>query len=374
MKKKILFAITKGTWGGAQKYVFDLATEISQHDFEVTVLCGTGGTLAAKLAEHGVRVIELPDLARDVSLSKDFASFYKLYETLRAERPDILHLNSSKMGAMGALAGRLARVPKIIFTGHGWAWNENRSFLSKTLITIIHWLTVLLTHHTITVSQKTKSEVERLPFINPSKLELIYNGVHDVDYIERFAARAELGSTISEKFWIGTISELHKNKGLDTLVRAFADLAAVHPNTTLVIIGEGEERRSLTSLIARLGLRKQVHLLGFKENASRFLKSLDVFVLSSRTEAFPYVILEAGLAQLPVVATRVGGIPEVIIDQNNGLLVPSGNTFATANALRILLEDSAQAAELGHNLRKTVEERFSVDTMVQKTIAVYNLI
>lgn len=372
MKKKILFAITKGNWGGAQKYVFDLATHIPTEEFEISVLCGAGEELQTKLAEKGIRVLKLESLKRDINPINDIEVFIEFYKLLKAERPDIIHLNSSKVGGIGALAGRLAGVPKIIFTGHGWAWNEDRSIVSKSIITLLHWLTTQLAHTVITVSQKTQKEISRLPFVSPQKLSLVYNGINEIDFIERFAARAELDGTISEKFWIGTISELHKNKGLDTLITAFGQIAETQANTTLVIIGEGEERQALNSLIKSLNLSKKVHLLGFKENAARFLKSLDVFVLASRTEAFPYVTLEAGLAQLPVVATKVGGVPEVIVDKKNGLLVESGDATAIASAIQTLLEDSSQAAVLGHNLRKAVEERFSTNTMVEKTIAIYN--
>ncbi len=115
-----------------------------------------------------------------------------------------------------------------------------------------------------------------------------------------------------------------------------------------------------------------MYLLGFKENASKFLKAFDVFVLSSRTEALPYVPLEAGLAQLPVVASQVGGIPEIISSGKNGLLVESGNVAEFSRAISELLQDSTKAATFGHNLRKTAEEKFSVSRMVEKTIAVYN--
>lgn len=372
MKKRILFAITKGNWGGAQKYVFDLATNLPKEQFEVCVLCGAGEQLEARLKEKNIRVIQIEALNRDVSIVKDAMSFAAVYKIFRKEKPDIVHLNSSKIGAIGALAGRLAGVKKIIFTGHGWAWNEDRFFVSKILIAFVHWLTILFSHTTIAVSEKVKSEISRLPFIPKSKIVVIYNGIADTEYMERFSARGALNGNVSEKFWVGTISELHRNKGVDNLVSAFADVAKSHLDTALIVIGEGEEQERLTALVQKLGLSKKVHLLGRKENAGKFLKAFDVFVLASRTDAFPYVPLEAGLAQLPVVATRVGGIPEAITDGKNGLLVRSGDIPALADAIKKLLEDGAKAAILGHNLRKTVEEKFSVNSMVQKTIAVYN--
>ncbi len=371
-KKKILFAVTKGNWGGAQRYVFDLATNMPKDQFDVTVLCGEGERLTNKLSDKKVRTIKLKTLQRDISIAKDFLSFFELLKILIKEKPDILHLNSSKIGGIGALAGRFTGVPLIVFTGHGWAWNEDRGLISKFIITTLHWFTVELSHKTIAVSHKIADQILRLPLITKEKIFVVHNGITGTDYLERFAARQALDRKVTEKFWIGTIAELHKNKGLDNLIQAYSYIAESNPDAALLIIGEGEERTALTHLIGKLGLTKKVHLLGFVSDAPQFLKAFDVFVLPSRTEAFPYVPLEAGLAQLPVVASKVGGIPEVITDKKNGLLVNSGDIHALKSAIKELLEDSAEAANFGHNLRKTVEENFTVEHMVQRTLSVYN--
>jgi glycosyltransferase involved in cell wall biosynthesis len=230
----------------------------------------------------------------------------------------------------------------------------------------------MFAHKVIAVSAKVRNEIMRLPFVGKEKVSVVHNGIDDIEYAERFSARATIAGKVTEKFWIGTIAELHHNKGLDILIRAFAHISKEQPDTTLLIIGEGEERKRLMLLIHSLNLSKKVHLIGFIDNARAYLKAFDVFVLSSRTEAFPYVPLEAGLAQLPVVTTRVGGIPEVISDGKNGLLVEKENVNQLAAAIQELLQDSTKAAVFGHNLRKTVEENYSIHSMVQKTIAIYN--
>ncbi len=373
-KKKILFAVTKGNWGGAQRYVFDLATNIPPEEYEVVVVCGDGERLTSKLAEKKIRTIRLKSLSRDIHLGKDILSFFEMIGVLIKEKPDVLHLNSSKIGGIGAVAGRLTGIKQIIFTGHGWAWNEDRNFFSKLIITALYWFTVELSHKTIAVSHKIAEQILGVPWITKEKIVVVHNGVSDsgTEYLERFAARTALKHKVAEKFWIGTIAELHKNKGLDYLIQAYSYIAESNPDAALLIIGEGEERENLTDLIIKLGLQKKIHLLGFVDNAQRFLKAFDVFVLPSRTEAFPYVPLEAGLAQLPVIASRVGGIPEAITNRKNGLLVNPGEIYELKSAIKELLEDSAKAAIFGHNLRKTVEENFSIERMVQKTLSVYN--
>ena len=123
---KILYGITKSNFGGAQRYVFDMATEAKSAGHDVAVICGGEGTLVKKLRAAHIRVITLPHLKRDISLVDEFRSFHFIFRTLVKENPDVFHTNSSKMGGLGNLAARLAGIRKIIFTGHGWAFNEPR--------------------------------------------------------------------------------------------------------------------------------------------------------------------------------------------------------------------------------------------------------
>jgi len=138
-RTKIFYLITKGNFGGAQRYVYELASSLPTSDYEVSVILGEGETLAKKLAEKNIRTIRLPELGRDINLGGDWSVFWSLYRIFRRERPDIIHLNSSKIGGLGSLAGRLAGVKKIIFTGHGWPFNEKRPWLQKKIISFYHF-------------------------------------------------------------------------------------------------------------------------------------------------------------------------------------------------------------------------------------------
>lgn len=377
-RPKILYVITKGNWGGAQRYVFDLATSLthSQSTFQagkpdIAVIYGSPGKLPGELENHGIRTIQIKSLKRDVNPLLDLQSFKALLKIFREEKPDIVHLNASKIGGLGALAARLAGVPKIIFTAHGWAWNEDRPFISKTLIILAHWLTIILCHKTIAVCEAIKKQAVKLPLVGEHKIVVVPNGIDPITFEEKTTARLKIGGG-SEKIWIGTVAELHKNKGLDILIDAFAATNHESHNAALYIIGEGEERKSLEKQIKSLGLSNRIHLVGFISDAERLLKAFDVFVLPSRTEAFPYVILEAGLAQLPIVASAVGGIPEIIKNLKTGLLVKRGDRNELASILELLVTDSALVAEIGQGIRKKVENNYSKNVMVEKTLSVYN--
>lgn len=151
-RKKVLLLITKSNWGGAQRYVYDLATNLDPERFFVSVALGGEGTLATMLHHAGIPTTTLQTLENRASARVAWEAGRELYSLLKVEQPDVLHLNSSVAGFVGALAGRLARVPKIIFTCHGWTFNEDRPFFERLIFKTIHWLTVLLSHRTIAVS------------------------------------------------------------------------------------------------------------------------------------------------------------------------------------------------------------------------------
>jgi len=370
-KRKILYVITKGNFGGAQRYVYDLATNLPENKFEVTVACGEGEILKKKLREKNIKVIELKSSQRDINISKDIKTFFEIKKIIKQERPDILHLNSSKIGGLGALAGRLAGVPKIIFTGHGWAFNETRGVLSRIIILFLHWLTILLCHITIAVSEKAKRDVGWLPFIK-SRVKVVYNGIEKFEALPKKEARIILASKDSGKIIIFSISELHKNKGVDVALKALSLLPKeIKEKIIYSVAGGGEEKENLERLASELEILDTVRFLGFVSDAKKLLFGADMFLFPSRTEAFPYAPLEAGLAGLPIIATSVGGVPEVIHDMQNGILIHPQNPKEIAEAILYLLDHPEKQKEFGGEIRKTVVNFFSLDKMLEETIKLY---
>src|SRR3989338_7008885 len=183
-KKKILYCITKSNWGGAQRYVYDLATNLPKDKYETAVVLGGEGRLKEKLEAFGIKTISINSLQRDVGVIKDISSFFELIKIFMKEKPDIIHLNSSKMGGIGGLAGRFARVRKIIFTAHGWAYNEERSFLQKIAIAILHFITVAFSHLTIAVSEKAEEQFKNAGLMK-KKMTGNHNGIGENEFIEK---------------------------------------------------------------------------------------------------------------------------------------------------------------------------------------------
>jgi len=378
MNKKVLFIITKSNWGGAQRYVYDMARSLSSKGFYSQVAAGTyfgKGGLNEKILRLGIPFIEIKDLKRDVDVFSSTLSLFNpiawirsiVHETgtllffislLNKEKPEILHLNSPKAGGLGAVAGKIVGIKKIIYTAHGWAFFEGRPQIQKVFLRLLSWLTIVLVDQTIAVSVRDRDAFTQWPFIK-NKITLVHNGIS----IDKKPHKIRTPTQS-----IGTVAELHKNKGLDCLIRALTHT----PSLELRIVGNGDERRHLEEMAEKLGVSKRVYFLGFISPVHTELEKLEIFILPSRKEGLPYVLLEAGLAKAPVVATAVGGIPEIIEHEKTGLLVPPENPEALASAITRLHNDTALQRKLSENLYKKVTEQFSIEQMVQKTVALYN--
>lgn len=370
MPKKAIIAITKSNWGGAQRYVFDMAVGVKKAGFNVAVMCGGNGPLVSKLNTEGIRVIHLPLFGRDISWYKDFLSLLFIIKTIWKERPQVFHINSAKMGGAGIFSGRLCGVSNIIFTAHGFAFNESRPIWQKVLIKFFSWLTIVFSHKTICVSEAIKKSFENWPFVK-NKMVLIRNGTEKNEYKTKTEARKFLfPDAPKDVIWIGTISELHHIKGLSYAIRALRSVLHQH-KVIFVVMGEGEERKTLEELIKNEGLENNVKLVGFVENAPKYLKAFDIFTLTSLSEALPLALLEAGSAELPVVGTNVGGIPEIITDGKSGIVIQPKDIINLTKALNFLIENKKERETLAKNLREQVESNFSKEQMVKKTIEVY---
>lgn len=375
MKKRILFLITKSNWGGAQKYVFELATNLPQEKYEVAVALGGNGELSQRLKEAGVKVFSIDSLQRDISLYKELKSLIKISKIIREFDPDIIHNNSSKAGLLGAVLGRLLGVPKIVFTSHGWAFNEKRSLISKFIFKILHYLTIILSHQTIAVSGAVKDGL-KWPGAQ-KKMSVIHLGIREPSTLSPTIARQkimELAPALSDSPdspWIISIGELHPTKQHNITIGAMPALLQKYPSVKLVIIGEGQERDSLNELITDKNLSDKVFLPGAISNAANYLKAGNVFVLSSISEAFGYVVLEAAKAAVPIIASKVGGVPEIVESGTEATLINNIDETNLADALIKHFEDE-EAADIKATKAKNHSEKFTIENMCDNTASLYS--
>lgn len=373
---KILFVITKGAWGGATRYVHDLAIGMKEEGYEVHVAYGSKGPLKQKLESKNISLHHIKSLDRDISFFKDIQAFFEIYSLINTTKPDVLHINSSKAAGLAAVAGRIHNVPRIVFTAHGFAFTERRSVLSKYIFKFIYFVIMFVSHKTIAVSKFISQQVEHWPFIK-EKIVHIPLGISEETYLKKSDARTKISELKSidikeDTLMLLTIAELHDNKGIDIALSGIVSAREYLPKDfKYIVVGEGEERWKLESLIESYNLSKHVHLVGFLEDAAKYICAADIFILPSRTEAFGYVLLESALGKVPVIATRVGGIPEIIKHTETGILIPSESPTVLAEGIRKILEDKNFSKKISENLLHYSREKYSIAKMIQSTKDVY---
>lgn len=362
-RKKVLFLITKATWGGAQRYVYDLATNLPTDRFLPVVAYGEAGKLSRDLVAAGVKTYQVLSMERDVAIFSDIKSFFSILKGLREERPDVVHLNSSKAAALGALAARIVGAKKIVFTVHGWPFNEKRGEFARTMIFLVSWLTAFLSDIVIVVSRSDEAQGKRMRWIG-EKIRYVPIGIQPEAYLPPDEARAALGLGNTTVPRIVTIAELTANKGLRDGIEALSILKSENVDAEYFIIGTGEQRAELEDLAVEMEVEDRVHFLGFIEDAARYLRAFDLFLLPSVKEGMPYVLPEAAAAALPIVTTTV--VNSAFIESYSRIrAVPPADPEALAGALEGTMREKSEKEF------SPPQHQFALSDMVEQTIALY---
>jgi glycosyltransferase involved in cell wall biosynthesis len=345
-KKRLLIAVTLAETGGAQSYVAQLLPGLIDR-YEVVVAAHGPGPLQAAAQASGARFVPLRHVRRPIGL-RDLAGLVELVRLFRRERPDIAHLNSSKVGTLGRIAAVLARVPVRIFTVHGWSFSPH-SGAAETAYRALERLLGPLAW-TICVSAGDRAKA---PWLN-GRAVVIPNAV-DVGAMR--AASPDGGPPT-----IVSVGRLVLPKAFWALGDAFR---ALEPGSFRgVVVGEGPQRSLLEGIPG-------VELLGMRDDVADVLTGADIFVLSSLSEGMPISVLEAMAAGLPVVATAVGGLPEVVVEGETGFLVPPDDVGALTRALARLVADCELRRRMGAAGRRRAELLFDVPRFREEHLALY---
>jgi glycosyltransferase involved in cell wall biosynthesis len=377
-KPKLLYVITKSNYGGAQRYVHQLATYFS-NEYDVVVACGGRDTLTQKLNAEGIRTIEINHFQRDISLKKEYRALRELWQLFRSEQPAIVHLNSSKAGLLGAITARLAGVPYIIYTVHGWAHLESRPRWWKFLTWLGSYVTVLFVHRAIPISHYDTTH-SYLFGLRHKLFPVTHNGIPQEALIPKMEARHHLAGTQrteehKKDLWLVSIAELHPNKNIITAIEAVIAHNR-HPETKqrlfYVIIGDGSARAEIEAYVRYHHATNDILLCGFVLDAKQYLRAGDVFILPSRKEGLPYAILEAGAAGLPTIASNVCGIPEIITNGTHGILFPPDDKDALMEALAVMAHQPIARATFSTMLHERVVDEFSEEKMLNAVATYYN--
>jgi glycosyltransferase involved in cell wall biosynthesis len=353
-RPRVLVLITLAEVGGAQTYVMSLLPALTER-YDVTVAAWGPGPLREAARAAGADYVELRQVRRAISW-RDALGLLELVRLMRRVRPDLVHLNSSKIGVLGAVAGVVARVPRRIFTVHGWAFNADPG-LPGTLYTWLHRLLRPTLTAVVCVSENERVQGLRRRTCSAARTVVIRNGA---DWAG--AARSALDG---EPPLVLSVTRLKAPKDGVTLAQALARLERGSYRAS--IVGDGPDRPEVEAALGDAG-----ELLGERGDVPQLLASADVFVLSSRSEGLPMSILEAMAAGLPVVASAVGGIPELVADGETGLLVPPGDADALAAALQRLVGDPELRRRMGAASAERAEREFSLEAVRAAHVALYD--
>ena len=372
----ICHVITKLELGGAQEVAMRVVSSLDRRRFRPVLLAGPGGLLTEEAhALEGVDVRVIPSLVREVSPLQDLRALWELVATFRRLRPKIVHTHSSKAGILGRLAAWLAGVPCILHTIHGYGVTPAQPLWLQHLVIKLEWLVGRVTTHWIAVSQADRRQGLEWELFSASKVSVVRPGIDPtpfaarIEQAERDRLRAALGVG-PDHLLVGTVSCLKPQKSPEDFIRVAALVCQRMPAAKCALVGDGALRPQIEAMIQAHGLQDRVMLLGWRRDVASLLKAFDVFVLTSQWEGLPCAILEARASRIPIVATRVGGSAEAIIEGIQGTLCPAGDVKAIAGRVCQILGDERLRADLRNGTQELPEE-FTIQETVKQYQSLY---
>ncbi|PCI28662.1 hypothetical protein COB52_03380 [Candidatus Kaiserbacteria bacterium] len=356
--RKILILVTQGIVGGTSTFLLELTQSLIDAGEDITLAYGSGEYIKERSTELNLKNIHLKWMGRTVNPLKGLMSFLEVRAVLKREKYSVIHLNSSNALIAGIAAKTIIRGPRVVFTVHGLSFLDKNADVSN----LLKWayglgmrFLLLFVDRIVFVSNENYTRAKQKGIVKNG--HVIRNGLKDPTFLSREEARKEL--SLGNGFIIGSIGRLVSQKNYEFLISQ----AENFPNAEVIIIGEGKERGKLEKLI-----KGNVSLLGEIQNASRYLKAFDVFVLPSRYEGFSISLLEALFAGIPVLVSDVGGAQEILSDTNQ--IFPFNNAEAFNSKCRRIIESEDYRESLGLSNYES-SRKFSIEKAAEEYIKVY---
>jgi len=387
VKIKILNLITRQDKGGSAETVLLACLKLCELGHEVILVKGStfesqmspqeeaaAGRDLKNAQRKGLRIITNPFLVRRVHPVFDLLSLIFFYRLILKERPLVVHTHTSKAGFIGRLAAKLAGTPVIVHTPHGHVFFGYFGPLATRLFIFFEKKTAPLADRIVALTRGELEDTVKFGAAPRNKLCIIHSGV-DLDKFRsldpsRIRAFKKSLRIPDKAVLIGTVGRLVPVKGPEFLLEAAKELLPLHPEAYFAFTGDGYLRDSLERKARELGLEKNILFLGWQDNVPEIIAAFDIFVLPSLNEGMGRVLVEAMALGKPLVASRVGGIPDLVEHGKNGFLVPPQDGQGLAKAIQLLLEDGELRAAMG---RAGIEiaEKFSLEIMIKKTADLY---
>lgn len=369
----VITAISDSATGGGSHLV-NLVEGLHARGCNITVVCLLSGTLLNDLQQKGI-----PTQLNLIRGKFDLAGIKKLWALLRLERPAIVHSHGERGMVIANWVAKLAGVPVLITTIHRsitqityWSWLLRYGYRAVEDLTLRYATTII-----VAVSEAMRTILVQNRNHRPQKVVTIYNGVQLLTP-ESIAASRQAAKTLrcvlnlsDDVYIIGSVGRLDSEKGHITLVQAMPMIIEQVPKACLVLVGDGPELQFLTEMAVSYGVEDRVKFVGHQVDINPWLGLFDLFVLPSLTEAFGLAVAEAMTFSLPVIASEIEGLREIVIHQQSGVLVPPQNPAALALAVRELFQNPQRACQLGKQGYQVVVQKFSIEQMIDQTLWLY---
>jgi glycosyltransferase involved in cell wall biosynthesis len=378
----VLRAIARLNMGGPALHVSYLSAGLRERGYETILVAGSvsqGEQSMAYVAEElGVPVVTIPHLHREISPVRDLLATIRLARMMRAERPVILHTHTAKAGAVGRAAALLAgrhRPPIIVHTFHGHVLRGYFGRFWTGVFRLLERLLARITDALVAVSPEVRDELVAFGVAPASKFRVIRLGIELQERVSPdSAARAETRRVMGirdDRFVVGWIGRMTAVKRTDVVLGSFRRLRDGGVDALLCMVGDGPDRRSVEQQADELGIMRECLFPGYQEDVGPFFAAFDVFVLPSGNEGTPVTAIEALASGCPVVATRVGGVPDVVSEGKDGFLVEPGAVEELAARLAELARDPDLRARMGAAGRERMQTRYAVDRLIDDVDRLY---
>jgi glycosyltransferase involved in cell wall biosynthesis len=369
---KVLRIIGRLNIGGPVIHVVNLTAGLNPLRYQPLLVAGSEneaeGSMLDFALSHGVQPIIIPEIVTAFSLApRDAKAVIKLFALIREERPHIVHTHTAKAGFLGRLAARLAGVPVIVHTFHGHVLHGYYGPVKNTLLRRVEQSLACFTDQLVTVSEQVKNELVAYGIAEAKKITVIPLGFELEPFLNSETHRGEFRSEMrlnKQAKLVGIVGRIFPVKNHRLFLNAAARIAKREAAARFVIVGDGVVRPNLERQAEELGIADQVLFTGWRRDLPRIYADLDLLVVSSDNEGTPVSAIEAMASGCPVVATRVGGLPDLIEDHKTGHLVPPRDAAALASAVLHLLHSAQIAQELGKNAQAFIRQRFTVQRLL----------
>lgn len=360
---------------GVQRVTLDELERLDTDRFTPYIICKESGPLTDEAESKAITCLLSNNLVREISPKKDLLAFLELYRMFRQHRFDVVHSHSSKTGVIGRIAAKLAGVPMVVHTVHGFAFPAAKNKLEKCIFFAMEWLGTKCSDKIICLHDADRAIAKNQLGASDSQLEVLANGVDTTKYSPatseiKLSMRKELGLP-QDAVIVGMVGRLWKQKNPQAFVDTALRLLSTNVNAHFVLVGDGELKTVLEEQVNQAGFSDNVHFLGWRNDTPQLLKSFDIFVLPSLWEGMPLAILEAQATGLPCVVSNIQGNNHLVTHNVDGFLFDLDKPEELALYIARFIKDEALRTKFGISGRDTILKKHDIDERIKEIARLY---